>query len=163
VPDNATRVSKKSTAGTITYSWDMQNGYTMIYAFTETSDKNIWVLKISDGISEYDYLYAEESKDGKNGVLRVYGGYMLTGNDLVYDYTWNYDDNGTLTFVMNFASGTDSLRYEVVVNTDGSGSISYQINGSAFYEMTWDATGNGTWSYYDVTDGSLVASGSWTV
>ncbi len=62
---------------------------------------------------------------------------------------------------MDFYQGDDSyLKYHGEFRTDGSGELIYYIQGTKFYEMSWDASGSGQWKMYD-EQGNLIDSGSW--
>jgi hypothetical protein len=173
-PDYAERTSKKASGSS--WSWTVSDGtttYKFYWEYEEDNAKKYWTMDIQiNGGAKYNYIYAWETKDGKQGEVQynfnwVYAGEEMTEEyeDLYWRYSWNIDAGGNYTFYYEVDSTEPeyeySLRYEVIVNSDGSGSVEYLLTGEPFYRMEWDAMGNGSWAYY--SEGSEIMSGSWTV
>ncbi len=173
-PEDAIPSSKKASGDT--WMWTVSDGqmsYTFYWTYEEDDLKKYWYMDIqfNDG-DRYEYIYAWESKDGKEGVImynfnwaQAYYGQNQGYEDLYYKYNWSVDDSGNYSFGWNYESGDEQvdyfLQYAIEVNDDGSGSIKYYSMDELFYEMEWDAAGNGSWAYY--SGGSESMSGSWTV
>lgn len=174
-PDDAERTSKKASGDT--WSWTVSDGtmsYTFHWSYEEDNSKKYWTMDIqfNDG-PLFNYISAWETKDGKQGeVLYNFNWVEAYGEedpveyeDLYWRYSWNIDASGKYTFSWDYDSSDPEyeyfLRYEIVVNDDGSGSIDYYSADELFYHMEWDAMGNGSWAYY--SDGTETISGSWTV
>jgi len=173
-PQDAVPVAKKSSGDT--WKWTVSDGqmsYTFYWTYEEDNQKKYWYMDIQFGDGDrYEYIYAWESKDGKEGVImynfnwtQAYYGNTQGYEDLYWKYNWSVDDAGNYNFGWNYESGeTDTnyyLQYDIVVNDDGSGSIMYYSMDELFYSMEWDAEGNGSWAYY--SEGTESMSGNWTV
>lgn len=169
----------KATDGTITYTWSYTyEGQTITYYWTYADDatKNYYTMQIQlDDGPLYNYVEAWEMKDGSKGKLlynfnwiyAYYDDYYEDYyDDLFYTYEWEVTSSGVYNFTFYYGSEsgeyTYALRYDVVVNADGSGTIDYYYEDELFWHMEWDAMGNGSWAYYD-TDGTVYSSGTWTV
>jgi hypothetical protein len=173
-PEDAERTSKKASGDS--WSWTYTDGtttYTFYWEYEEDNAKKYWTMDIQiNGGAKYNYIYAWETKDGKQGEVQynfnwVYAEEEMTEEyeDLYWKYNWNIDAAGNYTFYYEVDSTEPeydySMRYEVVVNSDGSGSVDYYLTDVPFYHMEWDAMGNGSWAYY--SDGTETMSGNWTV
>jgi hypothetical protein len=176
-PEGAQKVNLKATDGTITYTWSYTyEGQTITYYWTYADDatKNYYTMQIQlDDGPLYNYVEAWEMKDGSKGKLlynfnwiyAYYDDYYEDYyDDLFYTYEWEVTSSGVYNFTFYYGSEsgeyTYALRYDVVVNADGSGTIDYYYEDELFWHMEWDAMGNGSWAYYD-TDGTVYSSGTW--
>lgn len=175
-PDNARRSSQKATGEA--WQWTVSDGMhslTFYWEYEEDGGKNYWTMDIQiDGGPVYNYLYAWESKDGKQGQVQynfnwiyAYEGYEgFEGyEDLYWTYDWLLDNEGSYTFNMSYDSDGEEvdyfLSYSVVLNDDGSGSVDYYTLDEHLYKMEWDVLGNGSWELYPGTENAM--NGSWTV
>lgn len=174
-PEYAERTAKKASGDT--WSWTVSDGmmsYTFYWTYEEDNLKKYWTMDIQFGDGErYSYITAWESKDGKQGEvmynfnwISAYDGSSEDDyEDLFWTYSWNIDASGNYKFVWNYDTSDPTydylMQYEVVVNSDGSGTIDYLYLDAKYYHMEWDTDGNGSWAYY--SDGSEYMSGSWTV
>lgn len=173
-PEHAERTSKKATGSS--WSWTVSDGtatYTFYWDYEEDNAKKYWTMDIQiNGGARYSYLFAWETKDGNQGEVQYNFNWVFAQEEmteayeeLYWKYSWNIDAAGNYTFNYEIDSADPeyeySLRYEVIVNSDGSGSVVYYITGTPFSQMEWDADGNGSWAYYE--EGTEIASGSWTV
>jgi hypothetical protein len=106
------------------------------------------------------YVYAEETKDGSEGLMHIYG--ALYGDDAVFiTYTWKHTDDN-FDFVISGIEDETSFEVNIHVNTKTkAGSVEYVMNDELLYKMEWNAAGDGTWAYY--VDGEVEESGSWEV
>lgn len=174
-PEYAERTSKKASGDT--WSWTVSDGmmsYTFHWTYEEDNAKKYWTMDIQfDDGPLFNYISAWETKDGKEGEV-LYNFNWVEAYDeedpgeyenLYWNYSWNIDASGNYTFYYEVDSTEPeydySLRYEVIVNSNGSGSVVYYITGTPFSQMEWDADGNGSWAYYE--EGTEIASGNWTV
>jgi len=157
VPKNADLVDTKST-GVWTWTWE-EGGIEVWMTWTETDAKYTWEYEV-DYLNQgrVRYLYAEENKDGSNGLLNVYSGY---DDSAAIVYNWTYDNNENLNFEMNFGSSLASLRIEANINADGSGNYSYYFNSDLWYYVAWNLDGSGYYTYYDLFGGEF--TWNWTV
>lgn len=174
-PDDAERTSKKASGDT--WSWTVSDGtmsYTFYWTYEEDNSKKYWTMDIQfDDGPLYNYIYAWETKDGKQGEVQYNFNWVAAYDgedpeeyeDLYWRYSWNIDAAGNYTFSWDYDSSDPEyeyfMRYEVVVNNDGSGTINNYMSDELFYHMEWDATGNGSWAYY--SEGTEYMSGNWTV
>ncbi len=103
------------------------------------------------------FFHAEETKDGTEGLMKVFNIYGDNKSEVVFQYSW-VRANGVLTLTFSDAE-SDSSVVIAINETTGAGSVEYYEDGEKTYNMTWDAEGNGTWTYYE--DGDAVDSGAW--
>ena len=171
-PDNASKIGKKASES---YSWSwnygMYGNLTMIWTYSDDASKNYWDVDIQLNDSpKYSYVDAWEYKNGSGGEL-VYNFAWVCAleeeeecEDAYWKYTWSKDASGNFEFNYIVDSSEDEyeavLKYQTMVNADGSGSVDYYLEDQLFYHMEWDAIGNGSWIYYF---GDFSQSGSWTV
>ncbi len=170
-PENAVKTGKKSSE-TYTWTWNYGGAYvlTLWWTFHDDSEKNYWDIDIQYNEGErYSYLQAWEAKDNSSGQIQYNFQWACSMDDhasecedLFWIYTWDVDENENYTFKYIIEADDDSynesLRYETVVNNDGSGYVRYYFYEELFYDLNWDQDGNGSWTYYFGGD-----SGSWTV
>jgi len=171
VPDNAVRSSKKASGDTWYWTWNyMGEIWTFYWTYSEDAAKNYWNMQIQYGNGEkYDYITAWEYKDGSGGEVVYSFNWVLIYEDcddyedLHWTYHWNVDSSGNYHFGWTYDSDdlevSYYLKYDIVVNADGSGMLDYYLNDSLFYHIEWDTAGNGSWIYYL---GDYTQSGSWS-
>ena len=176
VPPDAQRSAKKSSSGggdTWQWNWNYagQNA-TFYYTFEEDNSKNYWTLDIQYGGGPvFKYIDAWEFKDGSGGeVLYNFNWAFVfsggTGEDyaeLHWKYVWNKSSSGDYTIDWLWESDSEDYEYlsnyKVKINADGSGSLDTHAQDEFIYDMEWDATGAGSWIYYQ---GEIETSGTWT-
>ncbi|MEA3460423.1 MAG: hypothetical protein U9R49_01000 [Bacteroidota bacterium] len=172
VPDNAVRASLKASSDTWKWTFShMGETWTFYWTYSEDSSREYWTMEIqyADG-PRYDYITAWEYKDGSGGEVvysfnwaYIYDQEYTDYVDLHWTYTWSIDASGNYHFEWTWDSAETEfdyyIRYSIVINDDGSGSLDYYLNDILFYHMEWDAAGNGSWHYYL---GEYEESGSWT-
>jgi hypothetical protein len=173
VPDNATKSDFKGSKESWQWTWQYAGeSFTFYWSYEESGGKRYWTMDIQLGNGpRYDYIDAWETEDGSQGELTfnyawavIYSGECTEDYDFLYwTYTWYREACGTyhLSFVWDSDNSqyTCYIKYEVVVNADGSGSVEYFLDDELFYGMEWDVHGNGSWFYY--YDGEVVTSGTW--
>jgi hypothetical protein len=173
VPPDAKRSSKKA-AGGDTWQWTWSYGgqsFTMFWTFEEDNSKRQWSQDIQfGGGPRVDYIDAWELKDGSGGEVKYNfnWAYMYAGEtDQEYEvlnwaYSWNKSNAGDYSLGWYWESDSEEYNYltnyDIVIKADGSGSVDYYSEGEIFYQMTWDAEGNGSWSMGMGSD----LSGTWT-
>jgi hypothetical protein len=173
VPSDAQRSSKKA-AGGDTWQWTWSYGgqsFTMFWTFEEDNSKKYWSQDIQYGNGpRMDYIDAWEYKDGSGGEVKYNfnWAYMYTGEMeedyevLHWAYSWNKNAAGDYTLGWYWESDSEAYdyltSYDIVIRADGSGTLDYFTEGELFYQMTWDAEGNGSWIMG--MDSGL--SGTWT-
>jgi hypothetical protein len=148
------------------YTWEVNDetgNYTVTLTINETGEGSEWDIVVNgvmDGITldNFTIMHGEQSDDGKNGNFTVYD--WENQGDVIFYLSWTTDDDGN--YLLNIEI-TDSYKFNVAANADGSGSIeAYEWNGED-YEMTfkavWDTEGHGQWWQYE--GGELIDSGSW--
>jgi hypothetical protein len=126
---------------------DLDNLYSFEYLVSEFS-KAEW----------YRYLYAEENKDQTSGLVKLYDN--VPGVHAViqtYTWTWSGDD-----FVLHLDSDVNfngSFEIDYTINTKThAGSVTF-ADATTKNEMTWDATGSGTYTIYQ--NSAVIDSGTW--
>ena len=178
-PSNATKVATKSTnsEGTWKWSWNYDGTHvmTLYWTYSETSTKHIWEMDIQFGDgAHYDYIDAWELKDGTQGEIKYNFAWICAYEpdyyedctDLFWVITWNKNASGVINYTFLWQSDDPEyayyLKYEIVSNPDGSGTLDYYYLGDYWhYHYEWDILGNGTWVWY--MSGDLYMSGSWEV
>jgi hypothetical protein len=181
-PANATKVNSKSTASEGTWKWSTTyEGHTMTYywTFEETATQYRWTMQIQfDSDTKYNYIEAWELKDGTQGEVKFnfgwtciyyelyYEEYYEDCEDLYWIYTWNINADGVINYTFVWESSDPEypyyLQYELVLNSDGSGTLDYySAGGSTHWHYEWDALGNGSWVWY--YDDEVYMSGTWSV
>ena len=140
----------------LVYTWSSQ-GYTVAYQLSDEGDKYVWEIFWKQGEGDFQkYVYAEESKTKKQGMMKIYDIFTGGGGEL-YLFSWDKQDNGALSITGSFPS--ENFYYTVSVNPDASGSVEYVVNDERVYMMTWTGEGDGTWAYYE--DGEISLEGTW--
>ncbi len=173
VPDNAVRSSKKASGDTWTWTFTSQGfTWTFFWTYEEDNSKRYWTMDIQFGEGpRYDYVQAWEWKDGHGGEviynfnwLYIYEGdtYESEYEGLYWRYQWEQKADGSYEFSWHYDASDEEynyfMRYEVTINSDGSGQIDYYFYDDPYYHMEWDATGAGSWAYYF---GGTEMSGTW--
>lgn len=165
-PANAEKSSQPITASNartatsnkeyLIYKWTHQD-LTVAYQLSDEGDKYVWEIFWKEGNGDFKkYLYAEESKTAKKGLMKVYN--IFEGKDeVLYLFSWDKKENGALSMTGSFP--TENFYYTVNVNPDASGDVAYVINNKKVYTMTWTSKGDGTWASYDNGEKSL--EGTW--
>ena len=172
VPENAQRLSKKASSDT--WSWTFSYAgetWTFYWTYSEDSSKEYWAMEIQYGEGDrYDYINAWEMKDGSAGEVvysfnwvQLYDQEYMSYVDLHMTFTWSMDVSGTYHFGWTYEGNSTEydyvMEYSIVIYADGSGALDYYYYDQLFYHMEWDASGNGSWTYYF---GEMEESGSWT-
>lgn len=150
----------------VVYTYSANNGseiFTVAYQICETSSAYTFQVFFSENGSTPElFIYAEQSKSVNEGYMEVYGsaiGVSEVGSAPVIRYTWEEKSDGSFNFVVT--DSDNGFVIDIDVNADNSGELSYTINGSLYYEATWNSAGTaGTYTYYN-TDGSVSSSGNW--
>ena len=143
------------------YTWS-EGGLTVTLIINETDTMYTWDVYIDGTIDtevfdNYLFYSAWASIDGSCGGLTFYA---YDGSGMM-EWEWCTDALGVFTMTMSFTDGSDTLAIDLLVNPDGSGEISYVINGVTVFEVIWDALGNGEWWTWDES-GTPTGSGTWS-
>ena len=149
----------KETGDVLVYTWsDDQSGLSIGYQISETSDKYVFEIFMKETGSDWlKYFHAEETKDGTAGLMKIYDIYGDNPSTVIFTYSWTRA-NGELT--LTFTDTEEESSVVIKVNeTTGAGSVVSYDGAFKVYEMSWDAAGNGEWSYYE--EGEVVDSGEW--
>lgn len=173
-PSSATKSSTRivasnarvNTAGdVVVYTWSDGSKNNIAYQISETSDSYVFeiFLMTSGQTTWLKYFQAEEKKDQSSGSMTIYDIFFGTDPTVkLSEYTWSHS-NGRLLFSMNDYLIGFSINLEINEKTK-AGNVVYYIDGVKEYEMTWDATGSGTWTYYYDDNGTTLSeTGIWTV
>ncbi len=129
-------------AGAVAYTWtDGSVTYWLVYH--EENGKCIWRVDADFGEGKQQYIYGEQSCDGKNGKLDV----QLPGEG-DYHASWQYDDKNVFSFTIESTYNNMSLTLEGEINPDGSGHASVKNNGMVLLTVTWNADGSGSYKLY---------------
>ena len=157
--------------GTWTWTWTWGQAPSVItlqLQVSETDTAYTWQMTISgtlDGSVLTDFVFYEAyaRKDGSEGYVRLRDPEQDTAE--TWDVVWEWETAQNQTYTMALTSLEDS-RLEVVINADGSGSISaFDWNGSQWainFMYTWSAAGSsGTFVVYD-EDGDPVSTDDWS-
>lgn len=153
VPEGAQVQSKKD--GLTVYYWaygDLK--YWMTYG--TSGDKYTWKYEYEyTGHPRFTYIYAEEALNGKSGNWAIYD--PETPVNDIWTYNWSYNASNSL--IANLVAGNNEFSFDVVANTNNSGSFKYYVASVLTAEVIWNADGSGTYTFY----GDLSSySGSWT-
>lgn len=157
VPEGAAIESKKS--GSTVYHWSGP-GYSYWMTYTELADKYTWTYdwELPDQ-PRFTYISAEEQKDAKKGKWTIYNPDAPT--TFLWDYNWmiNASNSFTASLIWNESDETRS-SYDVVSNTDNSGSFKFFEATVLKSDIMWNADGSGT--YWISGDGGDDLVGNWT-
>lgn len=168
-PDNAVLLKNSS----ITYTWTISSGNESItywWTFEEDETTYYWTLElqINEGVRA-PFIRSWEKIDGSAGEVRYNFNWLDYASEedfeeIEYVYAYSVSASGDYSFTMTVESDMEEydnvMRYEVLVNADGSGTINYYTGGVLFYHAEWDAAGNGSVTYYL---GTTEMTESWTV
>lgn len=147
------------------YSWDVNDqtgSYTVTLTVTENDNETTWTIVLNgmmDGLPlvDFTYLYGEESKDGENGLIRMYD--PETSN-MGFEASWAKENNvDTFRFYV-----PEEIEITVVQYPDNSGSLNVKewTNGQFVlsFSATWTASGSGeAWEYDE--NGELINHEVW--
>jgi hypothetical protein len=156
VPDGATIQNKKD--GSVVYYWSY-GGFSYWMTYSELADKNTWKYEYEfPDYPRFTYIYAEEGKTGKDGNWTIYD------PDIPANYIWTYDwsINTSNTFTASLMWRDNDITastFDVVSNSDKSGSFKYKDAGVLSADILWNADGSGT--YWILGDPDPF-TGSWT-
>ncbi len=150
----------------LTYSWTTESSgvtTTVAYQICETSEKYIYEVFWSiDGGDFQKIISAEQYKgDLQKGRMEIFAVDLsgsAVGSTAAVFYVWEESSDGTFNFNVN----SELLEFvlDIIVNSDNSGSMVWQIDGELFYEATWNETGtSGTFTSY--LDGEVFEEGNW--
>ena len=140
------------------YTWNQQ-GITVKLVIDIQDNQYHWVLTYSGTFEGYQYnnakvLEAWQDMDGTSGKLVVYD---PEENAQVAEWSWQEDENGTLT--VRYKEYTGGVEIIVVQNPDLSGSLEVYENSVLTFKANWNADGSGTWWVYDENG---TQTGTWT-
>jgi hypothetical protein len=170
IPAGAAKSTAKITAANgrttatgdyVVYEWTDEYGDKVAFQVSELADRYKWEVFIKEaGQANYLKLIdAEEKKDKSSGFLKVLDWDGANSSTVWLSYTWTRTgDNLNIVVIDNFSQSKVDLT--VNTKTNAGSLITYQSNVKQ-YEMTWTATGSGTWKYY--SNGVVANQGSWTV
>ncbi len=155
----------------VVYTWSGNDGVgnTYTYAYQVTDGGSKYIFEIFLGFNEgplNKIIYAEESKDDlRNGFMEIFTANLLSedisDDTYLFKFEWSEDALGAFEFKYILAVDSFSIVTEVLVSPDGSGALTYFIDGDKTYEATWNAAGtSGTYVLYD-SDGNILDSGIW--
>ena len=141
----------------LVYIWE-ESGVSIAYQISQTDDSYIFeILLKGPGADEFFRLiYAEEKKDQSEGFMRVYDETFV--DDYILLYEWKREADSILFTVTD---NKDEFKFELLVNSDESGSLKTFEGTDLVYEIQWDGAGNGSWKLY--AGGEVTSSGEWTV
>ncbi len=129
-------------AGAVAYTWS-DGSVTYWFVYHEENGKCIWRVDADFGEGKEQYIYGEESCDGKNGMLDV----KLPGEG-DYHASWQYNDQNVLTFTIESTYNNMSVTLQGVVNPDGSGHADIKTGDTIVLTVTWNADGSGSYKLY---------------
>ena len=94
---------------------DGVNSITFYWEYEEDGTKNHWTMDIQmDDGPLYNYLYAWETKDGKQGQVQFNFNWVAAyegdtdKEDLYWTYDWELDNEGNYTFNMSYDGDGES-------------------------------------------------------
>ncbi len=145
------------------YVWTYNNGEALVTVISTPSDNGVnWQVKVTgsyDNVQVKDFVILKgfSTADGKSGWWEMYD---PTTGEKQMRYEWTTDSNNTVhaTFMVY---GDTPMKYEIVNNQDGSGTLAMYEGNVKTLEASWEANGSGTYTVWD-EDGNVVDQGSWT-
>ena len=144
------------------YVWVYPSGEATFTITSNLADDGAhWQVKVSgvyDGkqVANLLLLKGFSSNDGSHGWIESYD--PETGQKAAR-YEWNTSDNGTVHATLE-VYGDPTVKYEVVNNSDGSGSLEMYEGNVKKLEASWQANGSGTYIVYD-DSGNVADQGQW--
>jgi hypothetical protein len=155
VPENAQFQGKKD--GSRVYFWT-GGGNSFWMTYNELADKNSWKYEYEyPEVPRFTFISAEEAKDGKSGKWWIYN--PVAPHAEVWAYTWTVSSSNTFTAHLLWNEQAIESSFDVVANSDNSGTYKYFNGGVITADIAWSANGSGT---YWMDDGGAGISGSWT-
>ena len=156
LPSNAQIQNKKSNS--YIYNWSMNNfSYWITYSILP--DKYTWTYdyEFPDN-PRFTFIYAEENKTAKAGAWMIYD--REEPGLKVWNYQWNINSLNSFiaSIKFNVTGNSNEGIFEIVANTDNSGSFLYKIGLLNKAEILWNANGSGT---YKIWDGEVLRTGFW--
>lgn len=149
-----------------TWTWSDSQGNSVGYQISETTDSYVFdiFLKSSGTADWLKYFHAEEKKDKSSGLMYILDIFGIEGSNTsakLFDYTWSL--SGT-SFKFKMTSDFEDFEIDLTYDTKTkAGEVVYYIDSEKWYDMKWDTNGNGSWTVYDTSDGTVEDSGTWTV
>lgn len=142
------------------YSWS-EGGLTVTLIINETAEMYIWEVYLDGTLDQevfdnYLFYSAWSTIDGSCGGLTFYA-YDGQGE---MSWEWCTDEFGVYTMTMTFTDSMDTIIIDILVNPDGSGEITYDVNGVTVFMVVWDALGNGEWWTWDAS-GTPTGNDTW--
>lgn len=155
VPEGAQVEGKKG--GSTVYFWSY-GGLSYWMTYTVLADKYTWKYEYEfPDHPRFTYIYAEEAINKKSGNWAIYDPDQPV-ND-IWTYDWNINSSGTFTANLDWSDGDSVSKFEVVSNTNGSGTFKYYVSSVLQALIVWNADGSGTYTFYGELD---MYSGVWT-
>lgn len=149
---------QETTSNSSVYFWSYQ-GYSYWMTFKELSDKYTWTYDYKlPTAARFTYISAEEGKDGKSGKWTIYNPEAVSV--AMWTYTWSINASNTFTanMVMN-ETGRASSTFDIISNSNKSGSFIYKIGTVKQAEITW--TANGSTGTFWVKGDATPITGTW--
>lgn len=125
------------------------------------NDSADWTFKLNgtdQGGTVYDHwtlMSGTSSMDGKSGTMHIYD----QKSEEIALFEWSEDSNANKNAQLTIY-GSPNSEYDLVNNSDHSGSIDVFSGSAKTYHAVWAANGSGSWEEYD-SSGNVKDSGSW--
>jgi len=148
-----------STAEYLVYSWTLQD-MTIAYQVSQQDGKNVFEVFTKAAKKQWvPFLYAEETADGKQGRMNIYG---ADSDALAFAYSWARNGDLLNLTAMSAREGAN-LEIAITIHTKSrEGSAECYLDAVKTYSLTWDPRGNGTWTKYK-ENGAVAGGGAWKV
>lgn len=147
----------------LVYTWSDPTYGSIAYQISEVGDKYTFEMfyKNTGSAIWLRLIYAEEKKDRSQGLMNIYDTTNPTKAVVLINYSWTR--NGDL---LQFQISNAESNFKIVLNVNTktkAGDVAYYTGTKLYYEIVWDALGNGSWTEYESDGITVRETGTWTV
>ena len=139
--------SSKNSNLTNQYTW-VYGSYVIVYAYGIVGDNYEFEYTIN---LNGDLFYEASGYQAVDGTSGHWEANFSNGIDYNVVYDWSINSAGDIHIESEFTLGNDTLNYEFNLNSNNSGNLTYVYNQDTIFEMSWNATGHGSYTLNGVT------------
>jgi len=135
----------------------LDNGSTYTVKFYLTG--NMGEFNLTNGLM-FEGTY---TKDGKSGSWKVYDFVNAQTSFVDVSYEWNTSTAGVLTSLMKMWDNASDLipdSYDVVINSNKSGTAVFKVDGVKSWSALWNQNGSGEETYFN-SAGEIISTVTW--
>ncbi|MEN7549098.1 hypothetical protein AAG747_14340 [Rapidithrix thailandica] len=152
IPGDAEKSTTPVTPGEgeyLVYKWTNKFGEVTVCQVSKQGDEYLFEAFVQEDDGSYVKLFeARQTKDGRKA-------FILEGENISITVEL-LDYNGSIRFLYD----DGWVKFDLEVQSDGSGKQQYSEDGMPRDDIQWDVEGNGSWKEFD-EKGDILDSGSW--